>query len=101
MNVTPEHWLLTPREFAVLRLLALGQSNAEIANGLGISHRTVRAHVEHLLRKTQARDRLALALIALKHRVIDLDELPCDCCSARPAVREMGWPGAEVHDMPW
>ena len=56
--------LLTDRECEVLRLVAGGLSNAEIANRLRISPATAKTHVAHLLTKLDARDRVQLVIIA-------------------------------------
>lgn len=50
-------WGLTPREAEVLGLLASGLGQAEIASSLVISPKTVGTHIEHILRKTGARNR--------------------------------------------
>ncbi|RAN74397.1 hypothetical protein B5P43_28980 [Bacillus sp. SRB_336] len=49
--------LLTDAEFAVLRLVSTGQTNAAIARRLGCSPRTVAKHLEHTYRKLQVQDR--------------------------------------------
>jgi DNA-binding NarL/FixJ family response regulator len=54
---------LTDREEQVARTLAGGASNKEIARALGITDRTVKAHVGAILEKLQVRDRLQLSLI--------------------------------------
>jgi len=56
--------LLTERECEVLRLVATGLSNAEIADRLCISPATAKTHVAHLLTKLDARDRVQLVIIA-------------------------------------
>jgi DNA-binding NarL/FixJ family response regulator len=58
--------LLTDRECEVLRLVAAGLSNAEIANRLRISPATAKTHVAHLLTKLDARDRVQLVIIAFQ-----------------------------------
>jgi DNA-binding NarL/FixJ family response regulator len=56
--------VLTERECEVLRLVATGMSNAEIAARLCISPATAKTHVAHLLTKLDARDRVQLVIIA-------------------------------------
>jgi len=56
--------LLTERECEVLRLVATGMSNAEIADRLCISPATAKTHVAHLLTKLDSRDRVQLVIIA-------------------------------------
>ena len=61
---------LTEREREVLELVAKGQSNAEIAATLYISHATVKTHVSRLLMKLDARDRTQLVMIAYETGVV-------------------------------
>ena len=55
---------LSPRELEVVRLLATGRTNREIANALGLSIRTVDAHVNSAMRKRKVNSRTALAMAA-------------------------------------
>jgi DNA-binding NarL/FixJ family response regulator len=62
---------LTPRELDVLRLLAAGATNAEIAARLRMGERTVKSHVSAVFAKLDARDRVAAALLAHELGVAD------------------------------
>lgn len=57
---------LSPRERAVLDLLRQSLSNREIAGKLGIAEATVKIHIRNLLRKTNARNRVELALLSAR-----------------------------------
>jgi DNA-binding NarL/FixJ family response regulator len=58
---------LTPRERDVLRLVAQGRSNREIAHALTLSEKTVKTHVSNVLLKLGAADRTQAALYAVRH----------------------------------
>jgi two-component system response regulator NreC len=65
---------LTPREREVLTLIAEGLSNAEIAEKLVISVKTVDRHRENIMRKLNLHSRVDLVKYALKIGLIDLDD---------------------------
>ena len=69
---TPEP--LTERELEVLRLIAKGKSNREIAEELVISEATVRTHVSNILGKLQLASRTQAALYALREGIAELSE---------------------------
>lgn len=58
---------LTEREREVIRLVAEGRTNHEIAQAFFISEKTVKTHVSHILGKLSLNDRTQLAIYALKH----------------------------------
>jgi DNA-binding CsgD family transcriptional regulator len=58
---------LTAREVEVLRLVACGLSNKEIAEKLVISRKTAGSHVEHIYAKISASNRASAGLFAMKH----------------------------------
>ncbi|MEA2197615.1 MAG: hypothetical protein QOJ25_1666 [Solirubrobacteraceae bacterium] len=60
---------LTPREAEVLRLIAAGLSNAEIAASLFVSAATVKTHVNRIFYKTGARDRAQAVRYAYEHGI--------------------------------
>jgi NarL family two-component system response regulator LiaR len=66
--------LLTEREKEVLACIARGMSNAEIADHLIIGERTVKTHVSNILSKLHLQDRTQAALLALRERLVPLDE---------------------------
>ena len=62
---------LTARELEVLKALARGMSNKEIAAELGIAEKNVKTHVSSILRKLQVADRTQAALYAVRERLAD------------------------------
>jgi len=69
---TPLAMLLTPREREVLRLVALGQTNREIAHTLGTTSSTAKTHVEHLIAKLGVADRTQAAVKAVEAGLVSL-----------------------------
>ena len=65
---------LTPREVEVLRLLARGLSNKEIAERLVISRKTVANHAEHIYAKIDASTRAGAGLFAMQHGLLPEEE---------------------------
>ena len=65
---------LTARELKVLRLIAKGLSNHDIANKLFISEPTVRAHVSNILRKLHLENRTQATLYALREGLASLED---------------------------
>ena len=61
---------LTHRESEVLRQLAFGLTNKEIANALSISYETVKEHVQHILRKIGVSDRTQAAVWAVRKQLV-------------------------------
>jgi DNA-binding NarL/FixJ family response regulator len=66
---------LTPAEISVLRLIAEGNANKQIAAQLSISEETVKSRVKNILSKLGANDRTQAVTIALKRGIIELQSL--------------------------
>ena len=63
---------LTSRELDVLRLVAAGKPNKQIATGLAISERTARTHVSRILRKLRLSSRTQAALWAVREGLVEV-----------------------------
>jgi DNA-binding NarL/FixJ family response regulator len=63
---------LTPREIDVLRLIAGGNANKEIAAQLSLTEETVKGHVKNILAKLEANDRTHAVTIGLKRGIIEI-----------------------------
>lgn len=69
-----EEWEnLTGREMDVLKLMAQGCNNKEIATNLDISEKTVKNHITNIFRKLQVEDRTQAVLFAIKHHLVEID----------------------------
>lgn len=62
---------LTPRELEVLRQVARGLSNREIAAALRISENTVKNHIRNILEKLQMKSRMEAAMFAVRSKLVD------------------------------
>lgn len=67
------HRSLTGREVEVLRMVAKGLGNKEIASSLNIAEVTVKLHVSHVLEKLSVKDRTQAATVALQRGIISLE----------------------------
>jgi two-component system NarL family response regulator len=67
---------LTEREITVLRLVADGKTNKEIANALDLSEKTVKNHVRNIFHKLQVYDRTQAAILAIRKGLIELEPRP-------------------------
>ena len=73
-NLKPTVDPLTAREVEILKLVAQGLPNQEIAEKLVISERTVRTHVTNILSKLHLANRTQAALYALREGLTDLEK---------------------------
>lgn len=67
---------LTEREIEVLKALARGESNKQIADTLIVSEKTVKAHVSNILGKLGLQSRTQAVLYALRHGMVSLEDIP-------------------------
>ena len=72
-NLSPTEVPLTAREVEILKLVARGLPNQEIAETLVISERTVRTHVTNILSKLHLANRTQATLYALREGLVDLE----------------------------
>jgi DNA-binding NarL/FixJ family response regulator len=63
---------LTDREIEVLRAIAEGNRNRDIANKLFISEETVKVHIKHIMEKLNASDRTQAVAIGVRRGIIEL-----------------------------
>jgi DNA-binding CsgD family transcriptional regulator len=64
---------LKPRQTQILKLICAQYTNKEIADALGISSRTVDAHRDVLLKKTNSKNTAGLVIYAIKYKIIELE----------------------------
>ena len=67
---------LTPRELEVLKLVARGLNNRELAQRLRLSEATVKTHVAHILTKLDLRDRIQAVVLAYETALVEPGEEP-------------------------
>ncbi|MCP1417848.1 DNA-binding NarL/FixJ family response regulator [Pseudomonas laurylsulfativorans] len=65
---------LTARQLEILRLIVRGKSTREIANGLGLSVKTVETHRSQIMKRLQIYDVAGLVLFAVREHIISLDD---------------------------
>ncbi|ALI03119.1 two-component system response regulator UvrY [Pseudomonas sp. FW306-02-F02-AA] len=65
---------LTARQLEILRLIVRGKSTREIANGLGLSIKTVETHRSQIMKRLQIFDVAGLVLFAVREQIISLDD---------------------------
>jgi DNA-binding NarL/FixJ family response regulator len=65
---------LTARQLEILRLIVRGKSTREIANGLGLSVKTVETHRAQIMKRLQIYDVAGLVLFAVREQIISLDD---------------------------
>ncbi|BBR53225.1 MULTISPECIES: response regulator [Pseudomonas] len=65
---------LTARQLEILRLIVRGKSTREIANGLGLSIKTVETHRSQIMKRLQIYDVAGLVLFAVREKIISLDD---------------------------
>jgi DNA-binding NarL/FixJ family response regulator len=70
----PQGVVLTRREREIVRHVALGLRNAEVAERLGITEVTVKTHLNNVFQKLRLRDRVELALYAVRTGIIGIHE---------------------------
>ena len=64
---------LTERELDVLRLVAKGLSNRDVAQQLAISENTVKNHVRNMLEKLQLHSRMEAVMYAVREKLVELE----------------------------
>ncbi len=65
---------LTERELEVLKYIAMGLTNNQIADKMMITHHTVKAHIASILEKYGVNNRLGAAMYAIEHGIFNLHQ---------------------------
>ncbi|WP_176042547.1 response regulator [Burkholderia stabilis] len=78
---------LTPREHEVVRALAGGASNKEIARTLDVAESTVKNHIQNILKKFNLASRVQIAVHAVEHGIADVDRSPRTRQAGHPAPK--------------
>ena len=71
MGPTPRHVVLTPRERDIVRGIIAGRTNREMARAFGLNEQSVKNVLSTIYHKCHVRNRLQLALFAVKHHLVD------------------------------
>lgn len=69
----PENYSLSKREGEILHLLAKGKSNGDISTVLNISERTVKFHINSIMKKLNAHNRTHAVIIALQGDLVEIE----------------------------
>lgn len=69
-----QRYNLTARQMEILRLIVRGKTTREIANGLGLSVKTVETHRSQVMKRLQIHDVAGLVLFAVREKIISLDD---------------------------
>lgn len=74
-NMSTKQAALAPRDRTILLLIAAGNNNLEIARTLGYGQQSIANHISYVVRKFGVKNRIQLAIYALKTGLINLDEI--------------------------
>lgn len=69
-----ERYRLTARQLEILRLIVRGKSTREIADGTGLSVKTIETHRARVMKRLQIFDVAGLVLFCVRERIISLDD---------------------------
>jgi two-component system nitrate/nitrite response regulator NarL len=83
----PDPKQLTNREIEIVRYVAAGLRNAEVAKRLSIAEATVKTHVNNIFQKLELRDRVELAIYAVKHGLVTREDPTAAQVSTKSEVK--------------